>query len=115
MQKSPNGKDDIKFCKYTLEVPKRATNLAVMGELGRFPLLIEVFYNMLKYWKRISNMSHSLVSEAFIESSHLYLDNKDSWYGCIQSLFKYLNIDSKYMVNLKTNFKPYVLNKLKAK
>jgi hypothetical protein len=29
------------FCKYLLEVTKRGSNIAVMGELGRYPLYIK--------------------------------------------------------------------------
>jgi hypothetical protein len=36
-----------KFCKYVLEVNKRTTNIGVMGELGRYPLMLEVLLNML--------------------------------------------------------------------
>jgi hypothetical protein len=32
----------IKFCKFSLGVGKRTTNIAVLGELGRYPFLLEV-------------------------------------------------------------------------
>jgi hypothetical protein len=32
----------IKFCKFSLGVGKRTTDIAVLGELGRYPLLLEV-------------------------------------------------------------------------
>ena len=40
----------IKLCKYLLEVGRRSTNSAVLGELGRFPLILEAFLNVVKYW-----------------------------------------------------------------
>ena len=40
----------IKLCKYSLEVGRRSTNSAVLGELGRFPLILEAFLNVVKYW-----------------------------------------------------------------
>jgi hypothetical protein len=33
----------IKFCKFSLGVGKRTTNIAVLGELGRYPFLLQVF------------------------------------------------------------------------
>ena len=39
--KSPTETLNVKLCKYILGVGKRSTNLAVKGELGRFPLLIK--------------------------------------------------------------------------
>ena len=32
----------IKFCKFSLGVGKRTTNIAVLGELGRYPFSLEV-------------------------------------------------------------------------
>ena len=38
----------FKLCKYSIKVGKKATNSAVMGELGRYPLFLEVLLNMIK-------------------------------------------------------------------
>ena len=45
----------LKFCKYILVVGKRSTSLAIMGELGRYPLYmyIEIIISMFKYLKRL--------------------------------------------------------------
>ena len=39
----------LKFCKYILGVSSRATNLAVRGEIGPYPLLLQILANMFKY------------------------------------------------------------------
>lgn len=44
-----------KFCKYLLGVHRKASNVAVRGELGRFPLLIELCHS-IKNWLRICNL-----------------------------------------------------------
>ena len=54
-----------KFCKNLLEVNKRATTVAVMGELGRYPLMLEVLVNMLSYYVRLYNSKDKLLYEAF--------------------------------------------------
>ena len=46
---SKNMKEEnvhIKFYKFSLGVGKRTTNIAVLGELGRYPLLLEVILNI---------------------------------------------------------------------
>ena len=60
----------IKLCKYLLEVGRRLTNSAVLGKLGRFPLMLEAFLNIVKYWAYLSNLSNkdSLVAEAYLTS-----------------------------------------------
>jgi hypothetical protein len=47
-----------KLCKYLLEVGRRSTNSAVLGELGRFPLILEAFLNVVKYWAYLSTLSN---------------------------------------------------------
>jgi hypothetical protein len=41
-------KAHFKLCKYSIKVGEKATNSAVMGELGRYPLFLEVLLNMIK-------------------------------------------------------------------
>ena len=39
-----------KFCKYILGVHSKASNLACVGEVGRFPIYIDFCNNILKYY-----------------------------------------------------------------
>ena len=39
-----------KFCKHILGVYRNTTNLAIQGELGTFPLLIDVKISMVSYY-----------------------------------------------------------------
>ena len=75
--------------KYLLEVGCRSTNSAVLGELGRFPLILEAFSNV-KYWTYLSNLSNKdcLVAEAYLTSKNVYEQNKNSWhYKCVSDFF----------------------------
>ena len=36
----------VKFCKYVLEVTRHSTNIAIAGELGIYPLFLEVILNI---------------------------------------------------------------------
>ena len=80
----------MKFCKFSLGVGKRSSNLAVIGELGRYPLFfIEIIISMFSYLTRLSNSKDILLSEALSVSKLLYDQNKKSWYSTILSLLKY--------------------------
>ena len=46
------------FCKWVLGVHSKATNVAVMGELGKNPLLIKILCQKLKFWKRAIGWEH---------------------------------------------------------
>ena len=41
----------LSFFKYLLRVNRKASNAAVLGELGRFPLYIDVGCNILNFFK----------------------------------------------------------------
>jgi hypothetical protein len=40
-------KAHFKLCKYSIKVGKKATNSAGIGELGRYPLFLEILLNMI--------------------------------------------------------------------
>ena len=112
---NPIEKLHIKFCKYLLGVKKRSTNIAVTGELGRYPLFLEIIFNMIKYWIRLKSSDNILLKGAFSVSQALCNEGKQSWVDCIQTVFKYFNIDPNLVQNLKTNLKKYIFNKLHNK
>ena len=81
-----------------------------MGELGRYPLYIDIFINMINYYIRLLK-SDGLLSEALVTSKLLLNNEKSSWLGCIDALLKYLNVDINYLLNSKLNVKKYLLNR----
>ena len=44
----------LKFCKMILNVKNGTPNVMIYGELGRYPLYIEVYTRMIKYWAKIN-------------------------------------------------------------
>ena len=43
----------IKFCKRILGVHSKSTNLAVIAELGRYPMIIQISTLVIKYWLKM--------------------------------------------------------------
>ena len=82
----------IKFLKYILNTHKKATNDAVLGELGRHPLYIFVLLSTVKYFLRVSHSDSELLTNAYCESEILHKQNKTSWVSSVHFLFKKLNI-----------------------
>jgi hypothetical protein len=111
----------LKFAKMTLGVHSKATNAAVRGELGLFPIILTQLKGIVKYLVRAQNMPHnSLVFKCFNESKHLSsttTNNKKFWMNGI------INILSELNINLLTgdanilnspNLECYVLNATKG-
>ena len=54
-----------KFIKYILGVKTNCSNMATLGELGEFPLLLYRFIALLLFWYRVSLMDgRTLVKQA---------------------------------------------------
>ena len=64
--RAPCENVNVKLCKYLLGVSKYATNDAVKGELGRYPLLISILTLSMKFYSRTSTLTDdSLVSKIY--------------------------------------------------
>ena len=83
--KSPIEKIHLKFCKNLLQCNRQAYNTAVRGELGQFPLLLDVKLNIVKYWLHIVQLPHNnLAKEAFMEQ----MKNNWSWFNSLSAVTK---------------------------
>ena len=57
-----------KVCRLLLSVHKRCSRLAVLGELGRYPVLIPALRHCLKYWHHLNSVdSSSIISIAITD------------------------------------------------
>ena len=83
---------NIKFRKYLLGVGNKASNLAVVGELGRYPLYIDVILSMIKYWIRLNTTTSNLLTEALNENYKMFENNQHCWINCIYMILKELDM-----------------------
>ena len=76
-----------------LGLHKKASNVAVWGDTGRYPLIYECIKLTLNYFKRVDDLKDdSLVYAALLEQKSLNLN----WYKNIENLLK---IDKKYTLD----------------
>jgi hypothetical protein len=69
-----------KLCKYILGVGKYSTNLAVKGELGRYPLIISMLSLSVKYWMRTCSLETSeFVKMSYLDSICNYKNGNNDW------------------------------------
>jgi hypothetical protein len=43
---------------YVIKINEVETNLAIYGELGRYPLYIDTIISIIKYWVRLCKNTH---------------------------------------------------------
>lgn len=82
---SPIEKLNVKLSKYVLGVHKKSTNIAVRGELGRYPLLISVLEHSVRYFDKISSDTRNSLVKLSCTDSELCTNNK-SWTVVVNKL-----------------------------
>ena len=77
-----------RFCRLILSVHKKTSRLAVLGELGQYPLLVQSFIQTLKYkWSLYStSQCDSLVRDSLCEMSSYADSGLDCWLSRVRKL-----------------------------
>ena len=71
---------NLKYCKYILGVTKLCTNIAVLSELGRYPLYIDLLKQLFMYWYRLEHSPSDILSRAYNEYESSNNQSNNSWY-----------------------------------
>lgn len=61
----------VKVCKQILRVPRKATNIAVLAELGRLPLYYNIIQSVVKYYVRLESMQSNCLLKKIYDTSIL--------------------------------------------
>ena len=80
-----------KLCRLLLSVHKKSSRLAVLGELGRYPMLIPALKNCLNYEWHLSRCDRSSVVSMAVREMKARPD-LDTWYSRIKSMKGLLDI-----------------------
>ena len=75
---------NVKLCKYLLGVHKSCTNDAVRGELGRFPILINILNHANRFYERILSQDGTLVKFSSTDTAVKSCDT--SWVSAIEKI-----------------------------
>ena len=82
------NKVTLSFLRQMLGVHKKTPNLAILGETGKFPISINIFIHIIKYWFRLSFSENKLLEaskEANLTQDHL---GRQNWYKIVKFLLK---------------------------
>ena len=81
----------VQLCKIILGVNIWAVNLAVKGELGRFPVTFSCMIEAFKYWYHLQESS---LREAFTDSKGLHINGVFTWLSFYDNICKLINVKS---------------------
>ena len=76
----------LKFCKRILNVNVRTSNAAVYGELARYPLFIDRYVKIIKYWFRLLETDNIILNEVYNMCLSDCLSGKSNWVTQIKNL-----------------------------
>ena len=76
----------LKFCKAVLNVRTNTSNAGIYGELGRYPMYVNRFVRILKYWFKLLNTDNVLLKAAYQLSFECCLADKKGWLTNIKQL-----------------------------
>ena len=99
----------IKFCRFALGVNKRAPNIGLYGDTGRFPIYLTAAVHFLKYWYRLQELPEKawLLKEALACN----VSANSQWHKSVQHLLKHIGENS---TSVMRKSKSAVLSRLKS-
>ena len=103
-----------KVCRLLLSCHRKSSRLVMLGELGRYPLLIKSLVQTVKYkWSLLNSNRgcNTLVSEALSEMDNLGIDN---WLYRVQQVEKLFNLSIHPRFKTADSVGKYVKQKLQS-
>ena len=82
-----------KFCKHLSGVHKYTTNIAIHGELGTYPLHIEINIKMVLYFLYLRDQDNKVLSGTLTELQKINSGRASSWIKKIEQLIAEYNLD----------------------
>ena len=73
----------LKFCKHILKLRNSTPNFMVYGELGRYPLEINVKVRMITFWARLFSSSYNKLSSKLYHIAEYF---NTTWYNYIRKI-----------------------------
>ena len=79
----------LKYCRFVLGINRRAPNLSVYGDMGRYPIYISMLKSSMKYFYRLTSSDNELLHNAYAYNKH----NCGDWWKTILKVLKICGIE----------------------
>ena len=77
------------FLRHILGTHKKTAIAGIRGETGKFPLSVNIYVQMIKYWTRMLSTNSTLLQEAHLDNMERYRSGKKCW---IRPIIYLLNV-----------------------
>ncbi len=69
-----------------LRTPRRAANIAVRAELGRYPMVFSTTLQTVRFWCHVLHSDNILLKAAYRNEIYTDLNTKPSWVGMVRGV-----------------------------
>ena len=92
---APAEKLHLQFCRTTFGVSNETSSLAVLGELGRYPLMLNCYIQMIKYWHVIKTTApkESLILQLINYVEHQETQGHFKWFSAVKFILKLYDLE----------------------
>ena len=107
----------LNFCKKVLLVKRSTSSMAVYGETGRFPLFVNRYARIIKYWLKLINTENIILKTMYDILVSDYDKGRENWVSGVKYLldeygfsYVWLNPSSVNINTFPSNFKKRVVD-----
>ena len=88
-----------------LGLPNKCTRIAILGEMGQYPVLLQCFLQMVKNWHRLETSAEEnmLVTQAFLSSKCILAEENYNWLSNVRAIVNHCGLLDAW--NNPSNFK----------
>ena len=83
----------LSFLRQILGVHKKTTNIGLLAETGKYPLSVQVFSRIIKYYMRISVCPKTLIKQAYAVNCRNFNEGRRNWTRITHFVTKSINFD----------------------
>ena len=111
LNETPCEQLHLKFCKMLLGVQKNTSNLGCRAELGRFPLVLDIYISIVKYWIRLIKLpSDRLVVDALNTNLNIQSEGCFSWTTLVKFILKQGDMEHIWITKNIQNVNQFIKN-----
>lgn len=105
----PYEKLHLKFCKMLLRVQKQTSNIGTRAEIGRFPIIIDTYIAMIKYWIRLNNLPDDRVVKDALNANNIMQEKGIyTWTSMIKYILDITGYSSIWRKKMVTNTDKFI-------
>ena len=94
------------MCKHILGVHSKASNMAILGALGRSPMYNDICENIIKFYLHVKqNSSDSLLGQTLEVSKQLNNDGYKSWFTGVTTILKETELGEENITLVRYNLR----------